>query len=106
MPQADQYSRLPGPNFNRHAKFTQTEQLNNTELDKKLPTFRLKKREDFWIHKVKTLKPHGFNAELNFPNPQNFCSFGTIFLSSTISYAEGTVIIPQRHCKRKMTSNL
>ena len=31
--------------YNRHAKFTQTKQLKNTELDKKLLTFRLKKRK-------------------------------------------------------------
>ena len=29
----------------------------------------LKKRKDFWIHKLKTHKPHGFNADFNFPNP-------------------------------------
>ena len=38
-------------------------------LDKELQAFRLKKHKDFWIHKLKTLDPHGFNAELNFPNP-------------------------------------
>ena len=68
-PEEDQYFRLPGHNFNRHAKFTLLEQLNYTELNKELLTFRLKKREDFWIHKLKTLKSYGFNAELNFPNP-------------------------------------
>ena len=68
-PGADQHFRLPAHNFNRHTKFTLTEQLSNTELDKHLLTFRLKKRKDFWIHKLKTLKPHGFNSELNFPNP-------------------------------------
>ena len=35
-----------------------------------LLTYRLKKREDFWIQKLKTDE---FNAELNFPNPQYFC---------------------------------
>ena len=45
------------------------EQLNNTELDEELLTFILKKREDFWIHKLKTFKTHAFNVELNFPNP-------------------------------------
>ena len=37
-------------------------------IDKDLATFRLKKREDVWILRLKTLKPDGFNAELNFPN--------------------------------------
>ena len=34
---------------------------------------KLKKRENFWIIKLKTLQPYGFNYELNFPNPQHFC---------------------------------
>ena len=52
-PEAHQHFRLPGHNFNRHAKFTIIEQLNNADLDKELLTFRLKKRRDFWIHKLK-----------------------------------------------------
>ena len=67
-PEADQNFRLPGHNFNRHAKFTLIEQFNNAELDKELLEFRLKKRRDFWIHKLKTLQSHGFNAALNFLN--------------------------------------
>ena len=66
--QADQHFQLPGHNFNKHAKFTLIEQLNDTNIDKELLKYR-KKREDFWIIKLKTLKPHGFNAEVNFPNP-------------------------------------
>ena len=58
-PEADQHFRLPGHNFNRHAKFILIEQLNNTELDKELIIFRLNECQDFWIHKLKTLKPHG-----------------------------------------------
>ena len=54
MPEADQHFRLPGRNFNRHTKFTLIKQLNNTELDKEL-TFRLKRHQDFWIDKLKTL---------------------------------------------------
>ena len=67
--EAGQRVRLSGHNFNRHTKCTLIEQLNNTELNKELLTFRLKKRDEFWIHKLKILKPHGFNAELNFPSP-------------------------------------
>lgn len=37
-------------------------------INKDLATFRLKKREGFWILRLKTLKPDGFNAELNFPD--------------------------------------
>ena len=58
-------------------KFTLIEHLKNAELDKVLLTFRLKKRENFWINKLKTLKPHGCYTEINFPNPLNFCIFST-----------------------------
>ena len=54
MPEADQHFRLPGQNFNRHTKFTLIKQLHNTEFDEEL-TFRLKRHQDFWIHKLKTL---------------------------------------------------
>ena len=64
MPEADQHFRLPGQNFNRHTKFTLIKQLHNTELDEEL-TFRLKRHQDFWIHKLKTLQPHGFKGELS-----------------------------------------
>ena len=67
--QADQHFQQPVHNFNKHAKFTLTEQLNDTNIDKELSKDRVKKREDFSIIKLKSLRPHGFNAELNFPNP-------------------------------------
>ena len=67
--QADQHIRLPCPNFNSHSKFTSIEQLSDTNIDKELLKYRLKKREEFWIKKFKTLQPHGFSIELNFPNP-------------------------------------
>ena len=66
--QAHQHFRLPGHNFNKHAKFTLIEQLNDTNIDKELLKHQLKKREDFWSIKLKNLQPHGFNTELNFPN--------------------------------------
>ena len=56
-------------NLNKHAKFTLIEQLNDTNIDKELLKHRLKNREDVWIIKLKTLQPHGFNAELDFPSP-------------------------------------
>ena len=61
--------RLSGHNLNKHAKFTLIEQLNDTNIDKELLKHRLKKREGFWIIKLKTLQTNGFNAELNFPSP-------------------------------------
>ena len=67
-PLPDQHFKLPGHNFNQHAKFILIEQLDNINIDKDLAALRLKKREDFLILRVKTLQPNGFNAELNFPN--------------------------------------
>ena len=40
--QADQHFRLHGHNFNKHAKFTLIEQLNETNIDKELLRYRLK----------------------------------------------------------------
>ena len=69
MLQADHHFRLPGHNFNKHAKFTLIEQLNDTNIEKEILKYKLKKCEDFWIIKLKTLQQHGFNTELTFPNP-------------------------------------
>ena len=44
------------------------EHLGNINIDKDLATLRLKKREGFWILRLKTLQPDGFNVELNFTN--------------------------------------
>ena len=79
-PGVDQNFKLHVYNFNWQTNFTKTEQVNNTELDKELLTFRLKTPDDFCIHHLKTLKPQWFDAELNFSNPWNFCIFRTILL--------------------------
>ena len=39
---ADQQFRLPGHNFHKHAKFILIQQLNYTNIDKKLLKYRLK----------------------------------------------------------------
>ena len=45
----------PGHNFNKHAKFTLIEQINNTiNTDINVIKRRLKRREDFWILKLDT----------------------------------------------------
>ena len=58
--------KQPGRNFNKHAKFTLTEQINNT-INTDIDTIktRLKRREDFWILKLDTLTPEGLNQGLN-----------------------------------------
>ena len=55
--QVDQYFWLPGHNFKKYSKFTLIKLLNDVK------TLGLKN--------LKTLEPqpHGFIAELNFPNP-------------------------------------
>ena len=47
--QADQHFRLPGHNFNKHAKFILIEQLNDTNIDKELLKYRLKKMKTFGL---------------------------------------------------------
>ena len=60
--------RLPGHNVNRQVKFALTEQLNDTNIDKELLNTGLKSKKTSGF-KLKILKPDGFNAKLNFPNP-------------------------------------
>ena len=67
-PQADQHFKLPVHNFNQHAIFTLIDQLDNVNIDKELATLQLRKREEFWIQKLKTLHPYGL--KLDFPNQQ------------------------------------
>ena len=67
-PQADHHFKLLNHNFSQHARYTWIEQLDNMNIDKDLAILQLKKCEDFWIKKLKTLHQYGLNAELNFPN--------------------------------------
>ena len=63
---ADFHFRKPAHSFSLHAKFTLIEQLSNIHTsDKEILTFRLKRREDFWIQKLESLSPKGLNPELN-----------------------------------------
>ena len=52
-------------NFNNHAKFTIIDQLTNTSKSKETLTQRLIERENFWILKLDTLYPEGFNMRLS-----------------------------------------
>ena len=48
--------KQPGHSFNKHAKFTLVEKINNTiNTDIDTIKIRLKRREDFWILKLNTL---------------------------------------------------
>ena len=60
----DKHFLLPGHSFNEHARFTLIEQLKTTRST--LENRRiLEQREDYWMLRLKTLAPHGLNAELN-----------------------------------------
>ena len=63
--QVCQHFKQPSHQFNKHAKITIIEQLKHQ--DKSLSEMRsiLEEREDFWIKRLRTLHPHGFNMELN-----------------------------------------
>ena len=56
-----------GHNFETDFKMTIIEQITNPNLSKESKRQLLLKREDFWIKKLQTLSPNGFNEELNFP---------------------------------------
>ena len=58
--------KIHGHNFMKHTKFTLIEQLTEiSHVSKHILRLRLKRREDFWIIKLKTLAPKGLNQELN-----------------------------------------
>ena len=54
--------------FDKHARITLIERLKNPEnMTKDEITYNLEKREDFWMTKLDTLQPDGFNVALNHP---------------------------------------
>ena len=55
-----------GHNFETDFKMTIIEQINKPNLTKESKRQLLLKREDFWIQKLQTLSPNGFNEELKF----------------------------------------
>ena len=55
-----------GHDFNRDAKFIIIERIGDTNQKSQEQISRIiLQRENFWIVKLKTLAPHGFNQELN-----------------------------------------
>ena len=55
--------------FEKHAKITLIEKVENTaHMTQPEITTILEQREDFWMLKLNTLIPDGFNQELNFPS--------------------------------------
>ena len=63
----DTHFRQPGHIFERDAKFTIIEKIETSNLKKEEVTNLLLRREDFWMKKLQTIEPNGFNQGLNFP---------------------------------------
>ena len=55
-------------NFMRDAKVTIVEQIKNINKTTSEKRTLLMRRENFWINKLQTLWPEGFNKDLNFTN--------------------------------------
>ena len=66
-PPCDKNFKMPGHNFNAHAKFTIIEEVYNKSLSKLKICSLLEHREDFWILKLQTLSSKGLNMSLNYP---------------------------------------
>ena len=65
--QVDRHFLLPGHNFDRDFKLTIIEAINNKNMSREKTRETLERREDFWILKLGTLHPDGFNDKMNFP---------------------------------------
>ena len=64
----DRHFLEAGHNFDTHFRMTIIEQINKKDMDINAKKHLLLQREDFWIKKLQTLTPDGFNEELNFPD--------------------------------------
>ena len=62
---ADKHFQNNGHRFNEHARFTITDKLTNTNLEKEVLSERIIQRENFWIQKLETLYQKGLNQELS-----------------------------------------
>ena len=63
--QVCQHFQKASHNFNRDARITIIEELKNQHKSLIQMRNTLEEREDFWIKRLKTLYPDGFNMELN-----------------------------------------
>ena len=63
----DTHFSQPGHNFERDARFTIIEKVKKSNLSQEELTNLLLRREDFWMERLQTIQPHGFNSGLNFP---------------------------------------
>ena len=64
----DRHFDQPNHDFNRDFRIIVIEEVSSINMTKEQTRNLLLKREDFWIVKLDTLHPRGFNEKLNFPN--------------------------------------
>ena len=64
----DQHFREENHNFDRDFRIIMIEEISDKNMTREQVRKTLLKREDFWIKKLDTLEPKGFNDKLNFPN--------------------------------------
>ena len=64
----DAHFREPGHDFDRDFRLIVIEEIEDKNMTKEQVRETLLRREDFWVLKLKTLEPRGFNDRLNFPN--------------------------------------
>ena len=64
----DRHFLVPGHDFDRDFRLIVIEEISNKNLTKEQTRLALLRREDFWIKKLETLEPNGYNDRLNFPN--------------------------------------
>ena len=58
----------PGHDFDRDFKLIVIEEIEDKNMTKEQVRETLLRREDFWVLKLKTLEPRGFNERLIYPN--------------------------------------
>jgi hypothetical protein len=63
----DRHFNQPGHSFNRDFRIVVIEEITKKNLTNEQMRNLLLRREDFWIQKLGTLHPSGFNDKLNFP---------------------------------------
>ena len=64
----DRHFDQPDHDFNRDFRIIVIEEISNKNMSKEQMRNLLIQREDFWIAKLGTLNPRGFNDKLNFRN--------------------------------------
>lgn len=64
----DRHFLQPEHDFDRDFRLIVIEEISDRNLTKEQTRTALLRREDFWMKKLGTLEPNGYNDRLNFPN--------------------------------------